>query len=94
MGPRRGAFAACLLRRGPFQVLIQIASDELEQVHLRVLSLAHAVGPVGVLHHGERLVGGHQGVDQHLGVLEVHVVIAAAVNQQEIALETVHIGQR
>ena len=59
----------------------------------RSLALADAVGPVGVLHHGERPVGRHQGVDQALGALEVDVVVAAAVDDQEVAPELVRVGE-
>src|ERR1041384_3637626 len=51
------------------QVLIEEAGDQVEQVRLGSLPLADAVGPVGILHHLERLPRGYQGVDQHLAVL-------------------------
>jgi hypothetical protein len=49
-------------------------------MQLSVSPLANAMGTVGVLHHGERLIGGNQRVDEHLAVLEMNVVIPSAVD--------------
>ncbi len=59
-----------------------------------VLALVDAVAPVRINHHAELFVGFDQRVDQPLRALVVDVVIAAAVNQQQVALKLSGIRDR
>ena len=61
-------------------------------MHDSALALVYAVTAVGVGHHVELLALGDELVDQQLEALVVAVVIAGAVDQQQVALEVLGMG--
>ena len=83
-----------LVPRPRRQVLLQEPGHELEQVAAGSFALADAVGAVGVGHHRERLAQRDQAIDQGLAVLEVDVVVAGAVDQQQVALQALGMSDR
>ena len=54
-----------------------------------ILALADGVGAIRISHHGESFVVFDQLVDQSFCSLVMAIVVAGAVNQQEISLEIV-----
>ena len=48
----------------------------------------------GIVHHRERPVRGDERVDQRFGVLEVHVVVAGAVHDEQVAAQVRREGDR
>src|SRR6476660_7703889 len=81
-----GPFCCIRIRLCQSEILVQVSGNQLEQVKLGVSPLADTMSAVGIVHHGEGLVGCDESVDQHLGVLKVYVVVAAAMNQQQVSL--------
>ena len=67
---------------------------ELAEVDAGVEALVDGVGAVGVRHHAELLAVGDEGVHQRFGSLVVAVVVAGAVDEQQLALKSVGEGQR
>ena len=59
-----------------------------------IVTFADAVGAVGVGHHREYLVVFDQFVDKTLSSLVMDIVVARAVNEEQIALELVGVGNR
>ena len=57
-------------------------------------SFTYAVRAVGVGHHRERLVRRDERVDQRFAVLEVHVVVARAVHEEQVAAQVLREGDR
>ncbi len=76
------------------EVLAQVAGEQLVEVPAGPLSFVDPVGPVGIDHQLEGAVGGDQGVDQPLRALVMHVVVATAVDHQEVAAQAVGVSQR
>ena len=67
---------------------------QLAEVDAGVEALVDGVGAVGVRHHAELLPVGDEGVRQRFGSLVVAVVVAGAVDEQQLALKAVGEGQR
>jgi len=62
-------------------MLAEVSGEQVEEVHPRPGPFVDAVRPIRIRHHGERLVGGDEGVCELLGSLVVHVVIAGSMNE-------------
>ena len=71
------------------QVLEQVVGHQVTQMARGVGAFANRMGAVGIGHHRERFVVPDQFVDQLLHGLIVAVVVARAVNQQQVALQLV-----
>ena len=67
--------------------------DELPAQRVEV-EAADAVAPVRILHEAELLVQFDQPVEQPLRALEMDVVVARAVDDQQLALEPLGKGDR
>ena len=67
---------------------------QLAEVDAGVEAFADGVGAVGVRHHAELLAVGDEGVHQRFSSLIVAVVVAGAVDEQQLALKLVGEGQR
>src|SRR5580704_8625230 len=76
------------------QVFLEVAGQQTVQMPGGVLALADAMRAIRVVHHGELLVCGHECVDQRFAVLEVHVVIARAVDNEQVAAESTDVRER
>ena len=90
--PAASLFLPLLLIRG--QVFEQEIGHRAVEVPPAVGALADAVGAVGIGHHLEILVERHQPVDQLFGGLIVDVVVAGAVDDQEVAFQPCGMGDR
>jgi len=80
--------------RSRFEVFLEIASHGRAEVEASAIALGDAVRPVRVGHHVKLLALHDELVDQQLGTLVVDVVVASAVDEQEIALEAGGVGDR
>ena len=68
-------------------MVVEVAGEQAVQVPGRVLPLVDRVAAVGVRHQRERLVQLDQLVHQLFGPLVVAVVVAGAVDEQQVALQ-------
>jgi hypothetical protein len=59
-----------------------------------VLAFVDAVGAIGIRHHAEQFVMFNQFIDHHFKVLVVNIVIAGAVNYQQISLQILSVSNR
>ena len=76
--------AGCRARE---QMLVEVAGQQTKEMQPRVLAFPNAVAAVGVRHHIKRLVVLDQLVDEGFATLVVTVVVARAVNEQQVASE-------
>ena len=72
----------------PLQMLLPELVHGLIQMVCGVVPLRYAVGTHGIGELVEHLVLPDQFIDQHLAALVVNVVVARAVDQQQVALES------
>src|SRR5215510_9181578 len=70
------------------KILEEVSRDGPPSVQRRSRSFAQRVRPVRVEHHVEILPELNQLVHQTFGVLDVHVVVAGAVHQQQVAAQS------
>ena len=68
-------------------MLVQVAGHEFVKMAVRAFAGVDGVVAIWVRHDGEGLVVGNELVDELFDALVVNVVVASAVNDEEIALQ-------
>src|SRR2546430_391610 len=69
------------------QMLFQIPRNQRVDVQQRTWPLGNSMCPIRVLHKIELLSKLHQPIDQLLVSLEMHIVVAAAMDDQQFPLQ-------
>ena len=77
--------------RSRWEVFFQVSRQQLAKVAGRVSAFTNRVRAVRIGHHRERLVVTDELVDQGFGRLVVTVVVAGAVDDEQIALEAIRV---
>ena len=70
----------------------EIIRKQVSQMLCGALAFTDAVRAVGIAHHLELLALFYQFVNQHFGSLVMHVVVAGAVNDQQVAAKVFGVG--
>src|SRR3954470_20195157 len=68
-------------------VFLEVACDQAVDMEGCSFALGDGVGAIGVNHKVKRQAEGYELVDEQLGSLEVDVVVAGAVNDEQVAFK-------
>jgi hypothetical protein len=52
-----------------------------------VFTFPDGMGTIGIGHHGKGFIGRHQCIDKSFRVLVMDIIVAGAVNQQQVPFE-------